>query len=395
MNDYAKFIACLRCDDDASENPLVIQSSALMGSKDELTESGVIFESTAEGVIVDLSEQPVKVFKSKKDAFNYLGPGDFTNDIVILDMQNGHGTAFLADEGFESADCFFENTAFFHKLKSSFVNWGVASFYDELNKKLIFLSSKNGRLDILCENIWVDDFFDKNWGLSAISNQLDRCGEEGHGFFDFFRENCMEVAKISPSSERVFFDILMHLERVLELTIRDHALYKNSFSFADFKEQLDEQKRKYLSDYQASLSGMLSKIASMPVQFGVYLYLIVRFESERFPLFAITLLIFAWSFFTVVTVNRLLENLSYLKKKFVEDHDRLLFESGLPRSDLAFYEDEIEEGFKKSTNLARKYRVFVVMFSACAIAICIYLLWTPQVLELLAFVMAQLESHSY
>jgi len=144
----------------------------------------------------------------------------------------------------------------------------------------------------------------------------------------------------------------------------------NNFSFAEFKKQLNEDKEKYLKDYQSNLSDFLSKISSMPIQFGVYIYLMVRFSEELLPITATAILVLAWSFFKIMTVNRILENVVYLKSKFQRDLGALVEKSGIDKveSDRV----QVVEKFSKSISLIKGYRLFVAIFSICALSICIH-----------------------
>lgn len=114
----------------------------------------------------------------------------------------------------------------------------------------------------------------------------------------------------------------------------------------------------------------------MPIQFGVYIYLMVRFGNELLPISATAILIFVWSCFKVMTVNRILEDVEYLKSKFQNDLKVLIQKSGIDKAELESDERQVVERFGKTICLIKGYRLFVIIFTVCALAICAHLIFT-------------------
>jgi hypothetical protein len=225
---------------------------------------------------------------------------------------------------------------------------------------------------VVCNNEWVEDFYDGENDLKRQFLDLEKKIVANKYYEDFFKESLIEYAKAIPEENLRFVKLLINIKHIIESASRNFELYKNNFSFAEFKKQLNEDKEKYLKDYQSNLSDFLSKIASMPIQFGVYIYLMVRFSEELLPITATAILVLSWSLFKIMTVNRILENVVYLKSKFQRDLGALVEKSGIDESEVESDRVQVLEKFSKSISLIKGYRLFVAIFSVCVLAICIH-----------------------
>lgn len=376
MSKYSELIHVLRSCCDNSGSDLKILSTDLRDKTDVLDSFNIEYENQAEGISIDLSSQPTKIYKSKKSAVKYLNESDFSSDIIVIELDTSNSKyqdiEFVVDGNPQSFSSLFENIRYYFKFKSLLLSNEIASYNDEAFNRLIFLSSNHGRLHVICNNEWVEDFYDGDNDLKVLYGELDKKISANREYENFFKESLIEYAKAIPDENLRFLQSLKNIRHVIESASRNFELYKNNFSFAEFKVQLNEDKEKYLKDYQSNLSDFLSKIASMPIQFGVYIYLMVRFSEDLLPITATTVILFVWSFFKVMTVNRILENISYLKSKFENDLDSLLDKSGIDKSDIELDRNQIIDEFKKSISLIKGYRLFVVIFTICALAICIH-----------------------
>ena len=150
-------------------------------------------------------------------------------------------------------------------------------------------------------------------------------------------------------------------------------MYRHQFSFDKFKKRLDKDVEKHFKEYQSYLSDFLSKTASMPIQFGVYIFLIIRFSENLWPMIGTSVLMIVWSCFTVFWARQILENIKHLKSMFEGDFSRLLQESGIPQKDIKKDRDEIINRLDKSIKLTQWYWRFVLFFTF----ICIVSFWIP------------------
>ncbi len=376
MSKYHELICVLRGCSDQSKADLKVLSKNLQGKVSVLDRFDIKYETQAEGISIDLSVQSIRIYKSKKSAVKYLKESDFSSDIIVIEPDASNPECqdieFVTRSDPQSCSILFDNLRYYFKFKKLLLNNEIASYNDEAFNRLIFLSSKHGRLHVICNNEWIEDFYDNENDLKGQFVELEKKIVANKEYEDFFKESLIEYTKAIPEENLRLVQSLKNIKHIIESASRNFELYKNNFSFAEFKKQLNEDKEMYLKDYQSNLSDFLSKIASMPIQFGVYIYLMVRFSEELLPITATAILVLAWSCFKVMTVNRILENVEYLKSKFQSDLDALLEKSGIDESEVESDKRQIIDKFSKSVSLIKGYRLFVAIFSICALAICIH-----------------------
>ena len=368
MSKYSKLLTLLRDRSNQSQDELKFLFAPEKGDQATLAECGIKYEPQAEGFLIDCAGQTFKIFKTKASAVRFLSPNDFSVDIVVIEKADDGKNIVYENNSSESK--FFENIMYVHKFKELFIDDNIASYHDELLHKIIFLSAKHGRLDVGYNKTTVEAFYDKNHDLERQFNDIKSKIIEDGQYKDFFRESFIEFSKNLPDEHARFIESLASIRHIAESATRNHELYKHNFSFAEFKRQLDEDKKEYLKEYQSNLSDFLLKIASMPIQFGVYIFLISRHSKEIFQVLAITALIITWSWFTVSLANSILENIKYLKDKFMDEFSRMLQQSGIDEAEVEQDRNQIVDRFDGIINLLKGYRVIVIIFSLCAIAFC-------------------------
>ena len=370
MSKYSELLSLLRDCLDQSGNELRILSETLWDSEAELNEYGVNYEKQAEGIYIDLSSQVFKIFKSKAGAVQHLVPDEFSRDILVI--EKGAQGEDVVYENCESESKLFENIFYFHEFKKLFIDSEIASYHDEVARKIIFLSPKHGRLDVGCKKDSVEEFYETDNDLENQFKVIKAKISQGEEYKNFFRESFIEVSKNLLFEDTRFIKSIASIKHIAETATRNYELYQHNFSFAEFKRQLDKDKEKYLKEYQSNLSDFLFKIASLPIQFGVYIFLAMRFSQELLPTIATIVLIVSWSCFTVFSVNRIVENVKYLKNKFESDFSMMLKQSGIKKSEVEIDRKQIVRRLNKAKNLIQSYMGIVVIFSICIVAFCVY-----------------------
>lgn len=363
---YKNLVATIKSSDDISTDDLIILSSALKSKTALLDECGLNYENQAEGIRIDLSAQKIKIFKSKESAVNRLSIEDFDQDILIIE----DCLIYLSNPN----DCpiFFENVYFWHKLKNLFVVEGLSTHDDSIKEVMIFLSAIFGKVELGYTKKWLDGFYDLNHQLKQTYYLLDSKISKDSDFKSFFRDNFIKVAQDFSEISSRYTSTLKSSRHILELSERDYDLYKSKFSFEEFRSDLEKEKEKYLKDYQSSLTDFISKVSTMPIQFGAYIFLIIRFSEEIPPLLATLLLIITWSIFKVISVNQLIDNVDYLKVKFNENFDTLVIKSKIPETDISKPRAEVNDKFNKTLFTLKTYNITVILFTLFAFAVGIY-----------------------
>ena len=313
MSRYSELLMLLRDCSDQKDDELQILSTSLLDHKDILDEYDIRYETQAEGIFIDLASQDFKIFKTRASAVKYLGEDDFSSNIVIIEKTDQEEDIIYENK--QSSSDLFENILYFHKFREFFVGDEIASHNDELKKTITFLSAKYGRLDAGYGQIWVKNFHENNNDLKNQLEVIQSKISEDSKFKNFFRESYIDSSKNLPDPDTRFANSLINIKHIVESATRNYELYQHNFSFAEFRKELNEEKEKYIKDYQSSLSDFLSKIAYMPIQFGTYIFLTIRFGEELLPITGVAILIIAWTFFSCFSLTQLLGNVEYLKKK--------------------------------------------------------------------------------
>ena len=377
MSKYSKLITLLRDCSDQAQDELQILSNSISDEKKILDDCGINYDCQKdcqkEGIFIDLDKQDFKIFKTRASAVKFLNhEDDFSSDILVIE-KTAPGKDLIY-ENKQSSSELFENILYFDKFKELFVNFDIASHNDEVHKRMTFLSANHGRIDAGYEKIWIENYYERN---NDLKNQLEaiqfKIGEDSN-FKNFFKESYIESLTSLPDVHTRFAESLTKIEYILETAQRNYELYQHKFSFAEFRKGLNEDKEKYIKDCQASSSDLLSKIAYMPIQYGAYILLIIRFSEELIPISALTILIIAWGIFSYRSLTSILGNVEYLKKKFEQDFSSMLDKSGISEIEVKDDKEEISLNFDKSSSLIKSYRAFVVVFSISAFVICGYLI---------------------
>ncbi|MDD2864283.1 MAG: hypothetical protein PHC99_06110 [Methylococcales bacterium] len=368
-NCYRELLALLQSSEDLSSDEMVFLSSDLSSHETYLDEIEVVFESTREGVEIEFSSQKFKLFKNKQSAVNrLLSLNDFSKDILIIE----DNLIFCSNSVKESI--FFNNVLYWHKLKRLIAE-DICTHDDQAVQEMIFLSEKLGKIQVGYKTKWVEDFYDRDLKLKEAYQIVESKISNDSDFKSFFRDNFLSISQNIGDSRLRYTETLKSIHNVIELAQKDFELFKNKFSFEEFRSELEKEREAYFKDYQSTVSDFLSKVASMPIQFGAYVVLIFKFTDDIVPLIITSVLILSWSWFGITLVNHMLKDFDYLKNKFNKNFDDLLAKSKMSEKDVEEPRKDINEKFHRIVKLLICYRNVEITFTICALFICFYFMW--------------------
>lgn len=363
MNSIDSLLNALANCKDTSNDALKIIASDLFDHKNVLDNNNIVYEEQAEGIYIDLSIQAIKIYKNKTDCLNFFD-GNTLSTILILKEKLSHENTAV------TYDLFFENLFYSEQLKILLLENNVVSYHDKLSKKLIFLSEKKGKIEVGYGKKNVD-FFDHNYNLKSIYEKLNNKLQENE-YISFFRDNFIDkVDDHSVMEERYYFALTL-INNIFEKANREFELYKNKFSFEDFQSKLDEEKDKYFKNIQDNLSEFLSKANSLPIQFGVYIYLIFRFQTEVIPLIVTILILIVWSCFSWISINTMKKGIDYLSNKFDAVFQKISLKSGIDTIILESEQSGVNSRIQSILSLIKWYKIIIVLFTFCLILLCLY-----------------------
>lgn len=333
------------CTDEATDE-LTFVSKDLKNQKTLLTELNIRYDELAEGISINLANQAITIYKTKKDCIKHF-QGNIEKPIVIL-------TDKIIYEK-DTFNIFFKNLIYSLKIRTLIEEREIVSFHEKINKNFILLSESNGKLKMGYESK-PPEFYDKEHNLKNLFELLLKKLDKDE-FASFFRDNIIKSIESEEDIKRRYITFLTHLNNIIEKTEREYSLFINKFSFEKFNSELKKEKEKYIKNIQENLSEFLSKVNALPVQFGVYILLIFRFEHEIIPLIGTVVLIIAWSAFSFFSLQTMKKTINFIERKFKNVFEQIAKESGIE-------EDVLEQDKKEVDNKINDIRKMIVWYQS-------------------------------
>ncbi len=358
LEKYKEFLNVLNSSVDTATDELTFISKDLEGKVNSLDDLHLKYEKQAEGISLNLVSESTLIFKKKIHAVERLSLTDTNKTILIIEE------ALVYLPAYPDKALFFQNIFYWHKLLELFTDKSIAAFNDGIKKHLFFLSDKLGKVEIGYKVRWLDSFYDVDIKLKENYYKLDSLITRNTEFSSFYRDNFIKVAQSIADPDIRFTETLKSISHIFELANKDFDLFKSKFSFEDFRSDLDKEKEKYLKDYQSTITDFLSKVSTVPIQFGAYIVLLMKFIDESLPLIATLVLIVFWSAYNWLAVKQLLSNLEYTKNQFNATFDALIKKAKIDESDISKDRKTILDKLKSTKLMLESFNWLVFVFTS-------------------------------
>lgn len=363
-----KIVNLLASCTDLATDELTFLSNDLNSQIALLTELGIQYDELAEGISINLANQAISIYKTKEDCIKHF-QGNIKKPIVIL------ADKIIYEN--ETINFFFENLIYSQKIQKLLEakDKEVITFNDKVNKKYFLLSEKNGKIEIGYKNKPLE-FYENNHNLKKLYNSME--GNLSKEYVAFFRDNIIKNVEEKKELDDRFFYLLSKLGLIIEKTDREYKLFLHKFSFEEFHSKLEEEKDKYFKSLQDSLSDFLSKINSLPIQFGVYIYLLFRFEKEIYPLLIVSTIIIIWSLFSYFSISTMKKSIKNLSQRFDNVFKKISEKSGIDLESLEKEKKGVNDRLSNIKTLTTLYQAVTIVFTigflilACYFVIQIY-----------------------
>ena len=356
------------CSDLKENEDSKILSAALLEHENTLEKLGIRYEKQKEGILIELLKQDFLLYKDKKSCLKYFEPPTHPKDILIIKDKEFYSVQEL--DSFQSV--FFENIIYFYKIFEliSNLNNEVISYLNTTKKEMILLSEKMGKFEVGYKNRTLD-FFNGAHQLQTAYNTIKQ-KIENKEYASFFKNNIIKTIKDESDVDNRFLILLERLENIIQNTNREFELFKHKFSFDEFNSKFIEEKYKYFKNVQDVLSDMHSKINTLPIQFGVYIFLIFRFETNPFPLAISFIIVLIWSILSYNTALSVKKFITFLKQRFDENYNIIKEKSGLKEEDIRNEKEKLNERIENIFCLIKWYRIAIVTFGLFCMFLCGY-----------------------
>lgn len=358
LEKYTELLRLLNSSVDVATDELTFFSKNLEESTNALDDLQLEYEKQAEGVSLNLVSESTLIFKKKINAVERLALSDSNKAILVIEDSLIYLPVHL------DGTLFFQNIFYWHRLLNLFTDKSIAAFNDNLKKHLIFLSDKLGKVEVGYKVRWIDSFYDSDNKLKETYFKLDSLITRNTEFSSFYRDNFIKTAQTIPDVETRFSETLKSIGHIFELANKDFDLFKSKFSFEDFRSDLDKEKEKYLKDYQSTITDFLSKVSTVPIQFGAYIVLLMKFVDEPLPLLATLVLIVFWSAYNWLAVKQLLNNLEYTKIQFNSTFDSLITKARIDEADISKDRKTVLEKIDSTKLMLKSFNWLVFIFTS-------------------------------
>ncbi len=363
-----KIVDLLASCTDVAIDELTFLSNDLNSQTTLLTELDIQYDKLAEGISINLANQAISIYKTKEDCIKHF-QGNIEKPIIIL------ADKIIYEN--EIINFFFENLIYSQKIQKLLESKDkeVITFNDKVNKTYFLLSEKNGKIEIGYKNKPLE-FYENNHNLKKLYNSME--GNLSKEYVAFFRDNIIKIVEEKKGLDDRFFYLLSKLEIIIEKTDREYKLFLHKFSFEEFHSKLEEEKDKYFKSLQDSLSDFLSKINSLPIQFGVYIYLLFRFEKEIYPLLIVSTIIIIWSLFSYFSISTMKKSIKNLSQRFDNVFKKISEKSGIDLESLEKEKKGVNDRLSNIKTLTTLYQAVTIVFTigflilACYFVVQIY-----------------------
>jgi len=358
LEKYKELLSLLNSSVDVATDELIFLSRNLEENTKALDDLQLKYEKLAEGISLNLANENTLIFKKKIHAVERLALTDTNKTILIIE----ESLVYLPTNPDETL--FFQNIFYWHRLLAIFADKSIAAFNESLKKHLIFLSDKLGKVEVGYKVRWIDSFYDNDNKLKETYFKLDSLITRNIEFSSFYRDNFIKTALSIPDIDTRFTETLKSIGHIFELANKDFDLFKSKFSFEDFRTDLDKEKEKYLKDYQSTITDFLSKVSTVPIQFGAYILLLMKFVDEPLPLLATLVLIVFWSAYNWLAVKQLLNNLEYTKNQFNATFDSLITKAKIDEADISKDRKDVLEKIDSTKLMLKSFNWLVFIFTS-------------------------------
>ncbi len=363
-----KIVNLLASCTDLATDELTFLSNDLNSQTTLLTELDIQYDKLAEGISINLANQAISIYKTKEDCIKHF-QGNIEKPIIIL------ADKIIYEN--EIINFFFENLIYSQKIQKLLESKDkeVITFNDKVNKTYFLLSEKNGKIEIGYKNKPLE-FYENNHNLKKLYNSME--GNLSKEYVAFFRDNIIKNVEEKKELDDRFFYLLSKLGLIIEKTDREYKLFLHKFSFEEFHSKLEEEKDKYFKSLQDSLSDFLSKINSLPIQFGVYIYLLFRFEKEIYPLLIVSTIIIIWSLFSYFSISTMKKSIKNLSQRFDNVFKKISEKSGIDLESLEKEKKGVNDRLSNIKTLTTLYQAVTIVFTigflilACYFVVQIY-----------------------
>lgn len=295
---------------------------------------------------IKLENDKVVIYKSLNDALKHIKTINTSLQYIIL------------NENIPQA-YILKNIQYFLHIKNILLSSKIIDFDEKLDKNLFLLSTTYGKIDI---NYSPDsgriDYY-------SLSRDLDFETLEQlmntENFPNFFKDSISKF--LSDKPKRDLYAILTNFDFLISNAKNALSLYQHNFSFEKFEKEFDENLSSNIKKLQELTASFQSKIMAIPIQFGVYIYLLSKFNDSFTLILLVVVTVIAWSIFNYLITAKTYRNVHHLETKIEGEIALIRQRSGIEEDKISNPRKVLTQDIYDMKDIICVYQFFSIAFT--------------------------------
>lgn len=295
---------------------------------------------------INLNNEKIKIFKCYEDAIKHSNLENISKNNIALNIDIPQKTLF-------------ENIYYFEKIKIIIDNENIIDFKDRIKKDYFILSSTYGKVILS----YSSDPEKMNFYRTKHSIDLEKLVNllETESFPEFYKDSIAKFLSNSPDKD--LYTILTNFDFLLKNAINALSLYKHNFSFEKFEKEFDENLSSNIKKLQELTASFQSKIMAIPIQFGVYIYLLSKFNDSFTLILLVVVTIIAWAIFNYLITAKTYRNVHLLETKIEGEIALIRQKSGIEEGKISNSRKILTQDIYGMKDIIYVYQFFSLAFT--------------------------------
>lgn len=361
------------------------------GIRGMLEQVGIEYDTMDNQLDVDIKELGVTTFYHQKDLCDFVESSNTETDFAILVVTGDFNDFQYYDSqknrvlksGKRLADNHFltENTVYYYKFLEKLKS-NIADYKDKTWKKIIIFDKEGARILKYPNKPPL-------WKASGHIREVCELFFEKlkHADFQEFFKNVLADFIKPKAEENMMKTIIDNLDMLISNTDKDIRLYKSKFSYEKLKNEIREQKIKYLKNLRDILGKFVAQVVAVPLSISGTLFATYQIKND-------IMLGFALSAFLIYSIYVMHVQLLYLREVWdieediKDDFAKIKNDSGLGKNE--FYKEE-----KKLIDKLSTAKTTIRFFVITIIGLTLIFLISVAALNLIKLLVVSIPAFSY
>ncbi|TYP92037.1 hypothetical protein LX73_2283 [Fodinibius salinus] len=302
-----------------------------------------------DGFSFRLHHDQFDIFFNEDDFKSNFHTSESRRDIYLVQTSINGAIRFSHDEqkalnhdGEPLAYYFFNNYFSYEKVKTILDDSRIVDHKDGSTGQFILLSSKQGKFRLGYNNVTPN--FNVNEDLSDKPQKLKDVLENGNDYFRFLKEVMISRLGTEDKPDRAY-NFFVELDSFIEEANRNYEVFLNKFDFAKLRDELRQEKEKYLSSVQELISKLFNKVVSVPISISAAAFALYRVKENSVLSILVVVGYVAYAIFTSYLLKIAWDDTQEIESDFEDDIDKIESKSPLNEEDIKSVNQKMSRRF--------------------------------------------------